>query len=375
MKTVLAITALLAPTDAFSPTSALTARTSALKAIEIDDSLQVAEVADEKPRARSTEPLERALADGRRSLATGFVTANARARADWLDALFGFRDEDALKRAARAGQSTWTGAMSVAEADPFGLEDEARTAAATAAREFAPDPFLLRDDEPLPGGVAARVGVVDALGMLGAPRADAFAAASAPAAAAAAAGAGAAAAASSSRALPFLPRPAALDAAAPLAGDAGFDPLGLATPANLPWMRDAELKHARFAMLAALGWPISEALHPTLAKAAALPSTVAAHGGLAPSVLNGGLGAVPVTFWVAALGATIVIELTALERRATGGAPGDLGWDPLKLNSPAMAEYELAHGRLAMLAITAFAAQEFVTKLSGIPIPVIHQLP
>merc|ERR1719152_1113005 len=44
-----------------------------------------------------------------------------------------------------------------------------------------------------------------------------------------------------------------------LAGDAGFDPLELAdTPEALAWYREAEVKHARLAMLAAFGWPISE---------------------------------------------------------------------------------------------------------------------
>ena len=44
-----------------------------------------------------------------------------------------------------------------------------------------------------------------------------------------------------------------------LAGDMGFDPLDLAdTPESLAWYREAEVKHARLAMLAAFGWPVSE---------------------------------------------------------------------------------------------------------------------
>ena len=41
-----------------------------------------------------------------------------------------------------------------------------------------------------------------------------------------------------------------------LAGDAGFDPLGLGSSStkSLYWMADAEVKHARLAMLAAVGW-------------------------------------------------------------------------------------------------------------------------
>ena len=40
-----------------------------------------------------------------------------------------------------------------------------------------------------------------------------------------------------------------------LAGDVGFDPLGFSKSAKtLYWMREAEVKHGRLAMLAAVGW-------------------------------------------------------------------------------------------------------------------------
>ena len=60
-----------------------------------------------------------------------------------------------------------------------------------------------------------------------------------------------------SEALPFTDRPAILDGK--YAGDAGFDPLGLArNEIALESYREAEIKHARLAMLAAAGWPLSE---------------------------------------------------------------------------------------------------------------------
>jgi hypothetical protein len=44
-----------------------------------------------------------------------------------------------------------------------------------------------------------------------------------------------------------------------LAADAGFDPLGLAdSKKTLYWMREAEVKHARLAMLAAVGWYVPD---------------------------------------------------------------------------------------------------------------------
>ena len=64
-----------------------------------------------------------------------------------------------------------------------------------------------------------------------------------------------------------------------LAGDMGFDPLYLAdTPKKLLWFREAEIKHARLAMLAAVGWPLSELFDGPLASVFGLPSALLADG-------------------------------------------------------------------------------------------------
>ena len=43
-----------------------------------------------------------------------------------------------------------------------------------------------------------------------------------------------------------------------LAGDIGFDPLGLGdTSEKLTFYREAEVKHARLVVLAAAGWPVA----------------------------------------------------------------------------------------------------------------------
>jgi len=187
-----------------------------------------------------------------------------------------------------------------------------------------------------------------------------------------------------------------------LAGDAGFDPLTLTALAskNLPnlltggWpsqsqrelimarmtpterraavakMREAEIRHARLAMLAAAGWPLSELL----------------QGGRAPSVLNGGLGDGPVPFFlVLAAGAAAYVEYLSEEaaNQASGLGPaaprlaGDFGFDPLGVMAEERAyrrkelsANELFNGRLAMLAITGFAAQEFLWGT-----PVVEQTP
>merc|ERR1719313_718426 len=54
-----------------------------------------------------------------------------------------------------------------------------------------------------------------------------------------------------SESLPFMEEPAHLTG---MVGNVGFDPMGLSTPQNIKWMREAELKHGRITMLAWVGW-------------------------------------------------------------------------------------------------------------------------
>ena len=150
--------------------------------------------------------------------------------------------------------------------------------------------------------------------------------------------------------------PAYLDGT--LAGDAGFDPLILTALAKksipdllsggwptqnqraiimanmspeqqktaVAWMRDAEIKHARLAMLAAAGWPLAELLNP-----------VSETGGRAPSLFNGGLGdGVTPFFLVLAAGAAAYFEYLDEEKKSqrfmmgpTDEVAGDFGFDPM----------------------------------------------
>jgi len=171
-----------------------------------------------------------------------------------------------------------------------------------------------------------------------------------------------------SASLPFQPRPKALDGS--MAGDVGFDPLGFAKSENdLLNYREAEIKHARLAMLAAAGWPLSELLDKKLASALNLPAVLDAAD-RAPSVLNGGLGKVSPIYWAACLlGAAGVEAYTLSQKSKPGYFPGNLGFDPLGLypqdeaGQMRMQTTEIKNGRLAMIAISAFAFQEFASKL------------
>ena len=235
--------------------------------------------------------------------------------------------------------------------------------------------------------------------------------------------------------LPWMERPTYLDGT--LAGDVGFDPLSFTTKysegvkfslllnefdskdtefifgpntqdakRSLTWMREAEVKHARLAMLAAAGWPLAELWHGGLSRLLGLPYALEATQGRSPSLLNGHLfDAAP--FLVLATLGMIAVELKTLDQvyglTSTGKTinangdlvmksyvPGDLGFDPLGLydinsmqvppmielrmkadpqvridwvnfNRKQMEAQEIYHGRAAMIGITGFAVQEFIT--------------
>lgn len=170
-----------------------------------------------------------------------------------------------------------------------------------------------------------------------------------------------------SEAIPFLARPKVLKKE--LAGDFGFDPLSFAKDRDtLFYYREIEIKHARLAMLAAAGWPASELFDRPIAEFFGIPSTLDDMD-RAPSFLNGNLDKVSPQFWGFCLGLTAAIDSyqTQRSRSQADYTPGDLGWDPLNFASsePRKKDLQLAemqNGRLAMLGVTGFAVQEFVTK-------------
>merc|ERR1711939_1087382 len=152
-----------------------------------------------------------------------------------------------------------------------------------------------------------------------------------------------------------------------LAGDANFDPLMIAdNPGKLAWYREAEVKHARLAMLAAFGWPISEVTNF---------GNLLTSGGRAPSLLNGGLGEVNTFYWAAVVALAIYWEGQGLDKqygKKDDYLPGMLGFDPLGADSPSMRAAEITNGRVAMMAITAYALEEAITKSPIFPISLFH---
>eukprot|EP00548_Thalassiothrix_antarctica_P010008 CAMPEP_0194158828 /NCGR_PEP_ID=MMETSP0152-20130528/77492_1 /TAXON_ID=1049557 /ORGANISM="Thalassiothrix antarctica, Strain L6-D1" /LENGTH=448 /DNA_ID=CAMNT_0038868329 /DNA_START=76 /DNA_END=1422 /DNA_ORIENTATION=- len=210
-----------------------------------------------------------------------------------------------------------------------------------------------------------------------------------------------------------------------MAGDVGFDPLGFVkTKEDLMRLREAEVKHGRLAMLAAAGWPVSELFDRKIASLLGLPEVVdfanrapsLLNGGLekislaywasvfalaaagwpvselfdrkiasllglpeivdftnrAPSLLNGGLEKISLAYWASVFAIGAVVEYqnnkAANSKDNEGYFPGNIGFDPLNLypkdpegQKDAQLK-EIKNGRLAMIAVLAYTAQEFVSQ-------------
>jgi len=173
-------------------------------------------------------------------------------------------------------------------------------------------------------------------------------------------------------AVPFLGQPAYRSFMYNVAGDNGFDPAGIVKyEKDFVYQRRAELTHGRFAMLAAVGWPLAELYHSSLAKEWGWPNELAA-GGRAPSVLNGGLKLFNENgptgesfFFVAVVGLAWFIENRFEETfdplNLKGFAPPGVS-KMLPKGRSWMEEAEIKHCRVAMVAVTAYVIEEFASR-------------
>lgn len=181
-----------------------------------------------------------------------------------------------------------------------------------------------------------------------------------------------------SKAVPFLPRAVNLDGSLP--GDQGFDPMYLSSiPKNfsgfiqppsweetnlstLYWMREAELKHSRVAMLAWAGWVATDMglrFPGSLYSVESIPTAFEAHNTL---VAQGSMAFMLIMVGIVEFctGAVIVEVAKGQNDREAG----DFKFDPLnflKGKSDAekftMRTKEINNGRLAMLAFGGVATQ------------------
>lgn len=173
-------------------------------------------------------------------------------------------------------------------------------------------------------------------------------------------------AAERSRALPFMNRPPLLDGS--MAGDVGFDPLGLSNidgvGVDLYWLREAELKHARVAMLAVAGVLQVEIFGPApgceMCTAKNQMDAFWQFWNAHPQYIAASL--IFIMFIEAFSG------IAATSGRQSGErAPGDFGLDPLGFSKGDPAKFErlkgqeIANGRLAMWAAAGILMQGMTT--------------
>jgi len=165
-----------------------------------------------------------------------------------------------------------------------------------------------------------------------------------------------------SKCMPFMKAPPALDGS--MAGDVGFDPLGISTTimelgGDLKYVREAELTHGRLAMLAAAGVLATDI-------GIRLPGEV--YGSVTDTALQAQLSIPPEAHAQLAITVAISEGLRSMNVLKPDHVPGDHGFDPLgfkkKMDGTAyetMQLKEVKNGRLAMLAIMGMFAQELVT--------------
>ena len=165
-----------------------------------------------------------------------------------------------------------------------------------------------------------------------------------------------------SKSVPFMENPPALDGS--MAGDVGFDPLNISSFLSIKWLREAELKHGRIAMMAWLGYVSVDCGLRVLPVPEALEGVTAATAHDA-SVEQGGLS--QMLLWFSLLEVIDGIAIVQM-LQGSGREPGDFGLDGgmLKGKSAAYIEdmklKEITHCRLAMLAFSGVVTQSVLTQ-------------
>ncbi|KAI8472153.1 MAG: light-harvesting protein of photosystem I [Monoraphidium minutum] len=149
--------------------------------------------------------------------------------------------------------------------------------------------------------------------------------------------------------LPNVTPPKYLDGT--LAGDNGFDPLGLGADAQrLKWYAEAEKTNGRWAMMAVAGILFTEVL--------GLPKWYEAGAAVGKDVPVAPLAATTMLF----TGAAETFRYKGWKESGTSGFLNSFPFDPAGMNSRDMAVKEVKNGRLAMVAFVGFVIQAIATR-------------
>jgi hypothetical protein len=186
-----------------------------------------------------------------------------------------------------------------------------------------------------------------------------------------------------SAAIPYLERPPGLDGSE---GDVGFDPLWVSSALPdkgwIKYLREAELKHGRVAMLAATGAIVQDLFQfkgtDTLVGASKM---TAAHDALLKlEYAKGGKVATmhQMLLWIGVLELCSAPAIAQMFKGETSRLPGDYGFDPLGFSKDPKAASvyrlkEVKNGRLAMIGVGGMVHHYLLTGkgpiqfLGGIP--------
>mmetsp|Transcript_6828 Transcript_6828/g.17464 ORF Transcript_6828/g.17464 Transcript_6828/m.17464 type:complete len:202 (+) Transcript_6828:26-631(+) len=146
-----------------------------------------------------------------------------------------------------------------------------------------------------------------------------------------------------------------------MTGDVGFDPLYLSETMDLKWLREAELKHGRVAMLGVVGILVQSVIQiggPYYSES----NPIAAPANVPPEAWAQIILACGAFEFVSNKGKMTMADMFSDSSRV----PGNLGFDPMNMGKDASKRstlelQELKNGRLAMLGFAGLLHQFFIT--------------
>nr|7Y7B_9 Chain 9, ACPI-12 [Chroomonas placoidea]7Y8A_9 Chain 9, ACPI-12 [Chroomonas placoidea] len=167
--------------------------------------------------------------------------------------------------------------------------------------------------------------------------------------------------------IPIFKRPDSLKGDA--VGDMGFDPFGFSSWVDMNYVREAEIKHGRIAMLAFAGIVVEVLGIKAPGAGKILGSSTDIFEIHNAAVEKGSMG--QILLWCGFFEMTAGLPAMQQMLEGSGRTPGDFGFDPLGLGKKDFAQMqikEIQNGRLAMLAVSGMVHHALINgKVQGLP--------